>query len=565
MKTINQVMKMKTTLKNSIYSFCKTTTMSVAILAAVSCDGLLEEQVISNVGNNYLNTPSGLNDGLNAAYSSFRAWYGTERGNNFTIFGTDTYTNGADGAFKFMNFYTSDFDTQNNHVREVWDQFYQGINTCNAVIDRAPLVEGLAENIRNQRIAEAKFIRAHHYFILTQLFGGVDLQLTESVIPTNSVSRSTVQQMYAAIIKDLEEAIPNLESAARSVNYGRATRPAAEHLLGKVYLTKATSEAGASDDYAKAEPLLQRVVSEYGFTLLENFADVHAFGNEVNDEVVFAVQYGTNPLTNATGNNSHVFFLMEYDVQPGMRRDTRNGRPFKRFRPTDYTYNVIFADKVNDSRYLGTFLDLYYSNNPGTYNTNFDQSKPQVSFALGDTAIYIPGYEMSAAERATKPYQVLVPSAYNERLFPSLRKHMDPGRADLTQFQGVRDYIAFRLAESYLLLAEAQVRLGKITEATQNVNIVRRRAAFPGHESAMEINTTQMDMEMIMQERARELLGEQQRWLDLKRWGVLLERVKLHNPQATNLQEFHLLRPIPQNQIDRAEGNEAGFPQNPGW
>lgn len=565
MITINQVMKMKTILKNSIYSFCKTTAMSVAIFAAVSCDGLLEEQVISNVGNNYLNTPSGLNDGLNAAYSSFRAWYGTERGNNFTIFGTDTYTNGADGAFKFMNFYTSDFDTQNNHVREIWDQFYQGINTCNAVIDRAPLVEGLAENIRNQRIAEAKFIRAHHYFILTQLFGGVDLQLTESVIPSNSVSRSTVQQMYAAIIKDLEEAIPNLEAAARSVNYGRATRPAAEHLLGKVYITKATSEAGASDDYAKAEQLLQRVVSEYGITLLENFADVHAFGNEVNNEVVFSVQYGTNPLTNATGNNSHVFFLMEYDVQPGMRRDTQNGRPFKRFRPTDYTYNVIFADKVNDSRYLGTFLDLYYSNNPGTYNTNFDQTKPQVSFALGDTAIYIPGYEMTAAERATKPYQVLVPSAYNERLFPSLRKHMDPGRADLTQFQGVRDYIAFRLAESYLLLAEAQVRLGKIAEATEIVNIVRRRAAFPGHEEAMEINSTQMDMEMIMQERARELLGEQQRWLDLKRWGVLLERVKLHNPQATNLQEFHLLRPIPQNQIDRAEGNEAGFPQNPGW
>jgi hypothetical protein len=119
MITINQGMKMKTTLRNSIYSFCKTTAMSAAILVAASCDGLLEEQVISNVGNNYLNTPSGLNDGVNAAYSSFKSWYGTERGNNFTIFGTDTYTNGADGAFKFMNFYTSDFDTQNSHVREL--------------------------------------------------------------------------------------------------------------------------------------------------------------------------------------------------------------------------------------------------------------------------------------------------------------------------------------------------------------------------------------------------------------------------------------------------------------
>lgn len=556
---------MKSNIRHTFTRICKKSALAAGLILAVSCEGLLEEQVISNVGNDYLNTASGLNDGLNAAYSSLRSWYGTERGNNFTIFGTDTYTNGADGAFKFMNFYTSDFDSQNSHVRELWDEFYQGINTCNAVIDRAPDVEGLADDVRRQRVAEAKFIRAHNYFILTQLFGGIDLQLSESTIPTNEVSRSSVADMYAAIIRDLEEAIPDLEAAAQSVNYGRATRPAAEHLLGKVFLTKATSEAGANDDYARAETLLQRVISEYGISLLDNFADVHAFGNEVNSEVVFAVQYSRNPLTNATGNNAHVFFLMEYDVQPGMRRDTQNGRPFKRYMPTNYTLNVIFADRVNDSRYLGTFLDVYYSNNPGTFNTNFDQTKPQVSYALGDTAIYVPGFEMPASERATKPYQVLVPSAYNERLFPALKKHMDPGRADLTQFEGGRDYIAFRLAETYLLLAEAQLLQGKIAEATENVNVVRRRAAFPGHEAAMEIGTNQMDMEMIMEERARELLGEQQRWLDLKRWGLLLERVRMHNPQATGLQSHHLLRPIPQNQIDRAAGNEAGFPQNPGW
>jgi hypothetical protein len=336
-------------------------------------------------------------------------------------------------------------------------------------------------------------------------------------------------------------------------------------LLGKVYLTKATSEAAEDDDYAKAEELLQRVVDEYSFSLLEDFADIHAFGNEVNAEVVFSVQYSRNPLTNAGGNNAHVFFLMEYDVQPGMRRDTENGRPFKRYRPTDYTYNVIFADRVNDSRYAGTFLDVYYSNNPGTYNTNFDQTKQQVSFSLGDTAIYIPGHEMPASERAEKPYQVLVPSAYNERLFPSLRKHIDPGRVDLTQFEGGRDYIAFRLGETYLLLAEAQLMQGKTTEATENVNMVRRRAAFPGHETQMEITPAQMDMEMIIEERARELLGEQQRWLDLKRWGLLVERTRAHNPQATGLQDHHTLRPIPQNQIDRTEGNDASFPQNPGY
>jgi starch-binding outer membrane protein, SusD/RagB family len=550
---------------NTLKKYSRIGILGLALISTQGCEDILEEQVISNVGNNYLNTPSGLNDGVNAAYSSIRAWYGTERGNNLTVFGTDTYTNGADGSFKFMNFYTSDFDSQNAHVRELWDQFYQGINTCNAVIDRAPNVTGLSETILKQRVAEVKFIRAHHYFIMTQLFGGIDLQLSESVVPTKQVSRATIPQMYAAIIKDLEEAIPDLEPLSRSANYGRVTRPAAENLLGKVYLTKATSPAAANDDYAKAEPLFQRVISNYSFRLLPRYADIHAFGNETNDEIIFSAQYTRSPLTNGGGNNAHVFFLMEYDTQPGMRRDTQNGRPFKRFMPTNYTLNVIFRDRVNDSRYDGSFKHVYYSNNPGTFNTNFDRSKARVTFALGDTAIYVPGFEMSEAERATKPYQVLVPSRYDERLFPTLKKHIDPGRADLTQFEGGRHYIAMRLGETYLLLAETQLKLNKLAEATANVNAVRTRAAFPGREAAMQITPDQMNMEMIIEERARELLGEQHRWLDLKRWGLLVERVKLHNPQAIGIKDFHVLRPIPQNQIDRAEGNAAGFPQNPGY
>ncbi len=552
-------------INNSITKFSRIGILGLALLGTQACEGILEEQVISNVGNNYLNTASGLNDGVNAAYSTLRAWYGTERGHNFTVFGTDTYTNGADGSFKYMNFYTSDFDSQNSSARELWDEFYRGINTCNAVIDRAPNVTGLSETLLNQRVAEVKFIRAHHYFIMTQLFGGIDLQLTESVIPSNEVTRSTVPEMYAAIIRDLEEAIPNLEPLSRSSNYGRVTRPAAENLLGKVYLTKATSEAAAPDDYAKAEPLFQSVISNYDFRLLEDYGQIHAFGNEDNDEVIFSVQYTRSPLTNGGGNNSHVFFLMEYDVQPGMRRDTQNGRPFKRFKPTDYTLNVIFADRENDSRYDNSFKDVYFSNNPGTFNTNFDQTKATVTFALGDTAIYVPGFEMSAAERATKPYQVLVPSNYSERLFPTLKKNLDPGRADLTQFQGGRNYFAMRLGDTYLLLAETQFMLGKVAEATENLNVVRRRAAFEGKEAEMEITPAEMTMEFIIEERARELLGEQHRWLDLKRWGILLERVNLHNQQATGIQPFHVLRPIPQNQIDRTAGNEANFPQNPGY
>ncbi len=546
--------------------WAKSTALILGITAMSACSGFLDEDVVSQIGNDYLNTPKGLNDGINAAYSTMRAWYGTERGNNFTIFGTDSYTNGADGSWKFMNTYTNQFDSQNGHARELWDEFYRGINTCNAVIERSVNVTGISPELVMQRVSEAKFIRAHHYFILVQLFGGVDLQLEETKVPTKEVTRASVASVYAAIIQDLEEAIPNLEAKAKSNDFGRATRPAAEHLLGRVYLTKATSEAGEASDYAKAETLLQSVIDNYGLILLPNFGDVHGFGNDLNDEVIFSTQYTRDPLTNGGGNNAHVFFLMEYDVQPGMQRDVENGRPFKRYKPTDYTLNVIFADRENDSRYKNTFVDFFLSNKPGTYNTTFDKSKETVTFAAGDTTIWLPGYNMSEAERAKYPYQVLTPELYTERLFPGLKKHKDPGRADRTQFEGGRDYIAMRLADTYLLLAEAQFRQGKIAEATENINVVRRRAAFPGKETEMEISESDLTFEFITEERERELLGEQSRWLDLKRWGILVERVKLYNPQgAPNIQDFHTLRPIPQNQIDRAEGNASAFPQNPGY
>lgn len=555
-------------IKNNIKNFAKVSFLGLALLGSQSCENVLDETVISAIGNDYINTPKGLDDAVAAAYTSMRTWYGTEAGNNFTIFGTDTYTNGADGSWKFMNTYTNDFDTRNGHVVQIWDEFYRGINTCNAIIERSVAIEGISETVKKQRVAEAKFIRAHHYFILTQLFGGVDLRLTETLAPTKEVTRATVAAQYTQIIKDLSEAIPDLEAKARSTQYGRVTKPAAENLLGKVYLTKATSEAKAADDYAKAIPLFESVIKNYGLTLMADFADVHKVGNENNMEVIWSVQYTRDPLTNGGGNNSHVFFLMEYDVQPGMVRDTENGRPFKRYRPTPYTYNVIFApeNRSIDSRYKKTFKDTYFSNNPGTFSTRFDFSKSSITFARGDTAIFLPGYEMPVEEMAKKPYQVLVPSRYDERIFLGLLKQMDPLRVDRTQFEGGRDYIAMRLADTYLMLAEAQFRSGNVSGALENINVIRTRAAWPGKKEENKISADQLTMDFIMEERERELIGEQMRWLDLKRWGVLLERVKLHNPQAApNIKDYHVLRPIPQIQIDRAEGTSSSFPQNPGY
>ena len=82
----------------------------------------------------------------------------------------------------------------------------------------------------------------------------------------------------------------------------------------------------------------------------------------------------------------------------------------------------------------------------------------------------------------------------------------------------------------------------------------------------MEITAANLNTEFIIEERERELIAEQMRWFDLKRWGILVERVQKYNPQgAPNIKPFHALRPIPQVQIDRVTGNASSFAQNPGY
>jgi hypothetical protein len=539
---------------------------ALSLLTASSCKNLLDEKVVSQVGAEYITTPAGFDAGVKAVYSSLRDFYGRENGMDVTVFGTDTYTYGSDGTYKYMNQYTTQLDSRTQPIIDIWNAFYVGISTANAVIDQAPNVTGLDEATKKRRVAEVKFLRAHHYFVLVQLYGAVPLVLTQSTTANKVATRTPVPDVYAAIVKDLESALPDL--TATTPDYGRVTKGACEHLLARVYLTKATSQAAAATDYDKAATYAQSVIKNYTYKLLPDFGSVFLQGSgEINDEVIFATQYTSDPTTNGVGNETHLYYVMEYDAQAGMKRDIALGRPFRRFRPTEYTLNTIFADRVNDSRYLKSFRTVYYSNNPGTYTNLFDNSKTSITVQAGDTAIYLPGVEWTMAQRAKKKYQVLVPSLYRPNLFPTLTKFLDPLRPDLQYQPGSRDFLMFRLAETYLIAAEALFKQGKTAEALPFINAVRRRAAYPGKEAAMTLTAGQLTMETIMQERARELLGEMFRWFDLKRWGVLIERVKLYNPDAApNIKAGkHELRPIPQDQIDRTEGGITAFPQNPGY
>lgn len=543
-------------------------TILLGMLMITSCERMLDEEIHSEVPDDYMNTPEGFEAGVKACYQTLRTHYANERGMTLTVFGTDTYTMGEDGSYKYINQYTAQLNPAVDFITDEWNDLYVGINACNAVIGTAPEVE-IAEDIKAQRVAEARFLRAHYYFLLVQMYGPVHLSLEETTEVTTEASRSPVNEVYDVIVEDLEFGIENLPESQE--DYGRATKPAAEHMLARVLLTRASSEAAQPDDYSRAADLAAGVINNYSFSLLEDFASVFEQGaGEINDEVIWSVQYTSNPQTNDAGNSAHLYFLMEYDVQPGMQRDTENGRPWKRFRPTEFTLETLFAEREHDTRYEKSFKHVFYCNNPGTYNVN----GKEVTMETGDTAIWLPGYELPPAVKASKNFQVIEPDDYTPEKFPALTKFLDPNRADKTATDGSRDFLAFRLAETYLIVAEAYLMDGNPAEAVEYINAVRIRAAraaedpeeAAAHEAAMMITADELDLDFILDERGRELLGEQLRWFDLVRTNKLLERVRAHNPDGgSNIQEHHVLRPIPQDQIDRTDGGASAFPQNEGY
>jgi starch-binding outer membrane protein, SusD/RagB family len=556
----------KQKLFNKMKSFRVIALLLVTLLAGQSCEDLLTEKVISNIGDDYINSPVGFEDAVRASYSYLRAYYAQEMGMTMMQMGTDTYTHGADGSYKKYDRYESNLDGRDNFIRELWREYYKGINTCNAVIERGPNIEGINAAILKTRIAEAKALRAHFYFVLVQHYGGLDLRLTESSGPITEITRSTEEAVYTQILADYAAAMPDLPKT--SGEWGRYTQLAVESMLVKVHMARATrSFGGGNADFAKAEQYGKNVINNYGRALVSDYAKLWELGNDEHTESLFSIQFSYDLLTaGGYGNRWHLYYLMEYDTQPGMSRVLEVGRPWKRLRPTDYTYNIAFANRTDDARYDKSFKKVFHATKSGTFPTSLDASKPSITVAAGDTAIFMPGYEMSAAERAKRPYQVYTPSMYQEKQFGVLGKFLDPLRASINEVQGGRDLMITRLGDIYLNVAECLIQQGKAGEAVGFINPVRRRAAAPGHEAAMEITAADATMDFIMDERARELLGEGHRWTDLKRWGKLVERVKMYNPNGkVNIEEKHNYRPIPQEQIDLVDGGNASFPQNPGY
>ena len=541
-------------------------TFVIVNLINISCKSILDEEVVSGVTAEYYNTPEGFIKAVDASYVPLRSYYGSEIGEALTVFGTDEYTNGGHGDYQYMNQYTTALNAASPTFWHLWANFYIAINTCNTVISRGGQV-AMGESERNARLAEVKFLRAHYYFELVRSFGPIPISLEETIgVQTESV-RQPEEDVYKVIIEDLEFAREHLPTVQK--DFGRATRPAAENMLALVLLTRGYKSFAKPDDFSRSADLAIGVINNYQHKLLGNPIAAFNHNDERNNEIIWSVQYTEDLLSNGSGNGSHLFYGAWFSSYSGLVDSNQPGygRPWIRFRPTLYGLENFRPLNV-DSRYSLTFQNVWYYN---------DAKGLPSGAALGDTAIWVTDKQLNQKDvdliKSRHPSIALFSWNKNNVNDPWYRpinifpwpeaKFGDYKRVSAFATEGSRDQIVYRLAETYLIVAEALFKDGKVDKAVPYVNAIRKRAAFPGKESQMEISVKDLSIDFILDERARELFGEQKRWHDLVRTGKLVERVKLYNPEAAkNIKEFHALRPIPENQITRTSNKVE---QNPGY
>ncbi|KAA2245422.1 RagB/SusD family nutrient uptake outer membrane protein [Chitinophaga agrisoli] len=555
------------------------------IFALGSCQKKLDEQPRAILTPDFLSTAQGLQLAMDAAYGSTRTLWGTQDLFTMTVIGTDEFITGIDGN-NDINKYNSNYTPSTGVVGNVWKACYTFINTCNGIVDYAPAVTGMDTAVKNRMVAEAKFLRANVYFALVQFWGDVTLNehFQNSII--TSATRAPMKDVYDFIVQDLKDAIAGLPAGPFSTGMlpGKANKAAAMHVLSKVYLTRAGSSAKQADDYRNAYTvamdLINNVAPAAGLSLQPDFADVYREGNENNSEVLWTVQHTSNLAYNGPNNSGGTdnvlnhMWVPRYEEQSGMQRSTLYGRPYIRCIPTRWLLDTVFAERVNDSRYQKTFQVAWLANNPGnipSWPSPLPPGAPagavagQPKFKMGDTAIFMPGHDVTDAEIAAAPYKLMPPRTYTTSLSPAMFKYFDTKRADMN-YPSIRPVIVYRLADTYLIAAEALFMDGRAGDALRYINAIRERAAYPtGNPQQMDVQVGDLSQDFILDERSRELCGELVRWWDLVRTGKLLQRIRLHNTDGTNnIQAKHVLRPIPQTQLDAVTTGEA-YPQNEGW
>lgn len=542
----------------------------VLLASLTGCKKFLEEDNKSNiVADEYYLTAEGYEKLVNSVYGSLRTVYSSPW---LFAAGTDMYVEGRTSQPAGISEYQN-LNPDDPEVQTFYTALYRAIQLCNTALHFNDLTAKTAST--PLRKGEMKFIRAYYYFLLTQTFGGVSIVTDRITAPVDELKRNTAEETYAFVINEMTEALSLVPET--TTDFGRVTKRAVRHFLAKVHLTRGYETFGTTADFTTAATFADAAIA--GTALTTSFENLFYPGNEKDAEVIFSIQFDLTSLLSATeGGNTQAAFFGPYGGGSGATQ----GYPYRNYAlvPTMYTFDVFTE---NDARFDATFMINLYQRYYDYYDKSADRANLNIRFYYKpkwDTSTDAEWRAQDPAHRANTtiiPYSNVWEASRNtvaDNATPTVKKFDDPK----SQFGGstsTRDFFLARLGETYLIAAEAYFKANNTPVAADRINEVRRRAAKPGKLAEMRIGAGDVSINFILDERARELVGEYHRWFDLKRTGTLMARTKLYNRDIkTNWFDkgidpfrgtgggFKILRPIPTKAIDL---NAGPFSQNPGY
>ena len=549
--------------------------LATVAFAGTSCsDSFLDEQMFSSYGTNVSDVNAKV-VGLHYKVGVILGYSGHQGYPGIWQVGTDVGAPGDTQGVEVPFYQYADLNSENSGVSFLWNQLYSIIGAANSII--ASATEGTDPAL----VAEAKFFRAWCYNQLVTGWGDVPLVVEAALAPKTDYTRNTIQEVDAVIVQDLTDAIANLPAVGKMVNESRISKDAARMLAGEAYL-----RMGMYDNsyFAKAEAALSPVISEGNYQLIEArygkhladagdyYSDMFRWGNQRrsqgNTEGVwtYEMEYN-NVVSGGTIDNPQQRrnWVAAFHKLPGMvNADSIGGRGNGRLRLSNYVkYGVFEEGDIRNSNH--NIRRVMWYNKPGfsqTIQVDADgwwvnEGGTTVTIKTGDKVIPHAGDTLNV-------------------FYPHVTKWGGYDPTDDFGYAIVKDFPMMRYAEVFLLRAEARFRQGNTQGAADDINILRNRA-FKDYRKinpeAGKVTKDMINIDFILDERIREMVGEENRRFTLMRTGELTNRVnmmvtkwqeKAANKQLTGFDATkHILLPIPLTEIQL--NKDAELTQNPGY